>query len=220
MSDTGPGIPPEKLTRLFQPFDRLGAEHSGVEGTGLGLAICHGLVTAMGGAIRVTSGPEGTTFWLELDLADESVTELIGTGPTPLDARPPGWLDTRRGTVLYVEDDLSDLLHIRSILELRPGVDLVPATQGRLAFELAHAHRVDLVVLDLDLPDVRGAEVLRHLGADERTRHVPVVVVSAAATPGQIDRLLDAGARACLTRPLNVEEFLAVLDEALGVAGR
>jgi signal transduction histidine kinase/CheY-like chemotaxis protein len=220
VSDTGPGIPPEKLTRLFRPFDRLGAERSGVEGTGLGLAICHGLVTAMGGAIRADSGPQGTTFWLELDVAEQRDTELIGTGPAPLHARPPGWLDTQRGTVLYVEDDLSNLREIRSILELRPGVDVVPATRGRLALELAATHRVNLVVLDLDLPDARGEEVLRQLRSNERTRHVPVVVISHGPSARQGDRLRDAGARACLTTPLNVGEFLAVLDDALRLVGR
>jgi signal transduction histidine kinase/CheY-like chemotaxis protein len=215
VSDTGPGIPPDKLGRLFQPFDRLGAEHSEVEGTGLGLAISHGLITAMGGAIRAESGPQGTTFWVELEIAETAATELLGTGRMPLDARPPGWLERRRGTVLYVEDNLANLRLIRSILELRPGIDLVPATQGRLAFELAHAHRVDLVLLDLNLPDMRGEDVLQRLRADERTRHVPVVVVSADATPRQIDRLRAVGARAYLTKPLDVEEFLSVLDEAL-----
>jgi PAS domain S-box-containing protein len=216
VSDTGAGIPQEMLGRLFLPFDRLGVEQSAVEGTGLGLAISHGIVTAMGGAIWADSGPEGSTFWVELDVADETVANLIGNASRAFDSAPPGPAATPRRTVLYVEDDLSNLRLIRSILELRPEVDLVPAMQGRLALELARANDVALILLVLHHPSISGQEVLEQLRADERTRDVPVVVVSGEATPGQVDRLLQAGARVYLTRPLDVRKFLVVLDEALG----
>jgi PAS domain S-box-containing protein len=218
VSDTGPGIAPEMLDRLFTPFDRLGAEQSAVEGTGLGLAISRGLLTAMGGSIRADSGPGGTTFWVELDLAEDSVTDLMGSPSRAFDTAPQKAAETSRSTVLYVEDNLSNLRLIKYILELRPGVELVPAMQGRLALDLAHAHRVALILLDLHLPDISGQEVLEQLRGDERTRHIPVVVVSADATPPQIERLLRAGARTYLTKPLNVREFLKVLDDSLSTS--
>jgi signal transduction histidine kinase len=88
VTDTGPGIPREMIGRLFRPFDRLGAERSGVEGTGLGLAISHGLVAAMGGTIWAESGPEGSTFWMELEIVEEGVTDLIGSGSRQVDSGP------------------------------------------------------------------------------------------------------------------------------------
>jgi PAS domain S-box-containing protein len=218
VSDTGPGITPEMLSRLFRPFDRLGAEQSTVEGTGLGLAISRGLITAMGGAIWADSGSGGTTFWIELDTAEPAVADLVGSPARAFDAASQTPAAGGRSTVLYVEDNLSNLRLIRYILELRPGVELVPAMQGRLALDLAHAHRVALILLDLHLPDISGQEVLEQLRADERTRHIPVVVVSADATPPQIERLLRAGARAYLTKPLNVREFLTVLDDTLSAS--
>jgi PAS domain S-box-containing protein len=220
VSDTGPGIPEEMLGRLFRPFDRLGAERLEVEGSGLGLAISHGLVSAMEGSLWADSGPEGTTFWVQLSLVQETVTDLIGNDSRQFEVVSPSLGTTEKHTVLYVEDNLSNLRLIRYIVELRPGIDLVPAMQGRLALELALAHRVSLVLLDLHLPDISGEEVLDHLRADERTRHIPVVVVSADATPPQIDRLLRAGAYRYLTKPLDVREFLAVLDDVLSVSPR
>jgi CheY-like chemotaxis protein len=172
----------------------------------------------MGGAIRAESSPAGTTFWVELDLAEDTVTDLMGSPARDLDAAPPAPRERHRSTVLYVEDNLSNLRLIKYILELRPGVELVPAMQGRLALDLAHAHGAALILLDLHLPDIGGQEVLEQLRADDRTRHIPVVVVSADATPPQMDRLLRAGARAYLTKPLNVREFLSVLDDVLGAS--
>lgn len=112
------------------------------------------------------------------------------------------------GTVLYIKDNLANLSLVESILAARPEITLVPALQGRLGLDLAWEHRPDLVLLDLHLPDIPGEEVLRFLKTDARTRHTPVIIISADATPGTVERLLQAGADGYLTKPLDVDQFL------------
>ncbi len=209
--DTGLGIPPDKLGQLFTPFERLGAEATGVSGTGLGLALSKGLVDAMGGAIGVESTPgQGSLFWVELRRAEAPEADLEALE----EAEAPG-LRARRGTVLYVEDNLSNLQLIERLLARRAGIKLLSAMQGRLGLDLAREHRPGLILLDLNLPDVHGSEVLRRLREDARTRDIPVVVISADASPKQVERLRAAGARDYLTKPIDVRRFLAIVDEML-----
>jgi CheY-like chemotaxis protein len=117
--------------------------------------------------------------------------------------------------VLCIEDNLPNLRLVEGVLAHRPAVKLLSAMQGGLGLELAKEHRPSLILLDLQLPDIPGTEVLRRLQRDPRTRQIPVVVLSADATPGQTKRLLADGAREFLTKPLDVKELLRVLDEIL-----
>ncbi|PYO03446.1 MAG: hypothetical protein DMD91_01200 [Candidatus Rokuibacteriota bacterium] len=209
--DTGPGIPPDKLGQLFTPFERLGAEATAISGTGLGLALSKGLVDAMGGAIGVESTPgQGSLFWVELRRAEtpeadrEALEEVEASG-----------LRAVRGTVLYVEDNLSNLQLIERLLARRPGIKLLSAMQGRIGLDLAREHRPGLILLDLHLPDVHGSEVLRRLRQDAGTRDIPVVIISADASPREVERLRAAGARDYLTKPIDVRRFLVIVDEML-----
>lgn len=115
--------------------------------------------------------------------------------------------------VLYIEDDLVNFTLVERILEFRPTLKLLHAVKGGTGVELAQIHSPKLILLDLNLPDMHGAEVLEKLQTDLRTSHVPVVVLSADATPSQIERLLAAGARNYLTKPFDIDPFLAVIDE-------
>jgi CheY-like chemotaxis protein len=90
--------------------------------------------------------------------------------------------------------------------------------QGRVGLELARKHSPDLILLDLHLPDVPGWQVLAQLKADHLTREIPVVVISADATTPQIKRLISAGARSYLTKPIDITEFFRVVDEVLSPA--
>ncbi|HYR09396.1 MAG TPA: PAS domain S-box protein [Longimicrobium sp.] len=212
--DTGPGIPASRLGELFVAFSRLGAEGSGIEGTGLGLALSKRLVELMGGQLRVESTVgEGSTFWVELPVTEsprQRVESGRGDAPRPeREARPAR-------TVLYVEDNLANLDLVETILYDRPEIDLIPALQGRLGLQLAREHRPDLILLDLHLPDISGEVVLHELRADERTRDIPVLVISADATTRRVERLREVGARDYLTKPIDVDQFLAAVDAALG----
>jgi PAS domain S-box-containing protein len=219
VTDTGRGIPADRMSLLFAPFERLGAEGSGIEGTGLGLALSQPLVEAMGGSISVTSEPgSGSTFSLELAAdvvptsADDDVTSSSNGDATAV---------ARSKTILYIEDNLSNLKLMERLIARRPSVQLISAMQGGIGVTLARDHRPDLVFLDLDLPDIPGEEVLARLHADPRTADVPVVVISADATNGQKRKLLDAGARAYVAKPIDVGRFFRIVDEVFGesVAG-
>jgi CheY-like chemotaxis protein len=118
--------------------------------------------------------------------------------------------------VLYIEDDLVNFTLVERILEFRPALKLLHAARGETGVELAQIHRPKLILLDLNLPDMHGSEVLRRLQDDPATAQVPVVVLSAVATPSQIERLLTAGARNYLTKPFEIDPFLAVVDEMMG----
>jgi PAS domain S-box-containing protein len=209
--DTGPGVADEDIPRLFTPFDRLHAEHTGIEGTGLGLALCKSLVEAMDGRIQVDTGDgSGTTFWVELGAA-------APPEPKPAVVKLPDSAAATAGpfTLLYIEDNLSNRRLIEQVLTHRPGVSLLAAMTGNLGLDLARQHAPDVVLLDLHLPDLEGAEVLARLRKDPRTKHVPVVILSADATPTQVKRFMAAGAQDYLTKPIDVPEFLALLDRLL-----
>jgi len=213
VSDQGAGIPPEMMDRLFVPFERLGAEGTGVEGTGLGLALSKGLTEAMGGSLGVTSIPgQGSTFFVELPLAEAPgiMDEGKEAAKRPVLQAPVG-----AHTLLYIEDNLANLQLIEGALNHRPGLILLTAMQGSLGLDLARQHQPDLILLDLHLPDMAGEEVLRHLLADPRTKRIPVIVISADATPGQIRNLLATGARAYITKPIDVSRFFEAVDQAL-----
>jgi signal transduction histidine kinase/CheY-like chemotaxis protein len=212
VADTGPGIAPEHLHLLFEPFERLGAANSGIEGTGIGLALSRRLAEAMGGSLDVdTTVGRGSTFWLELPVVESPVERLERLeGKLVVPAVPA---NGHRDTIVYIEDNLSNLRLVERLLERRNDIELVAAMQGRLGVDLVRQHDPVAVLLDLHLPNIDGEEVLRQLRTDPATATIPVVMLSAEATPGHAQRLVAAGAHSYLTKPLDVRQFLGVLDE-------
>ena len=211
VSDTGIGVAPEHEAQLFEPFQRLGAEHSTVEGVGIGLALSKKLVEAMGGEIGYATTPgEGSTFWVDLP------TETSTAAPDTITPLPEAALAKAGGySVLYVEDNPTNLRLMEHVLRELPGVALFTAPSGTLGIELAVAQRPDIIVLDLNLPGMDGYEVLKRLKTLPETRETPVIALTAAAMPADIGRGLDAGFFNYLTKPLDVPVFLASLDAAL-----
>ena len=215
VTDTGPGISPAKLSRLFQPFERLGADQTAIEGTGLGLMVSKGLAQAMGGMIGVQSEVgRGSTFWVELPLSETAAE--ISPSSARIHSHAAGPDSGVTGTVLYIEDNISNRLLMERLLARRPGVRLVGAPEGQAGLDLAGTTHPDLILLDLHLPDMPGEEVFRQLRNDPRTRTIPIAVLSADATWAQTSQLLTAGAAAYLTKPLDVAEVLELLDATLG----
>ncbi|MGH2945982.1 MAG: ATP-binding protein [Solirubrobacteraceae bacterium] len=212
VADTGAGISPDLLPRLFHPFERLGAEHGDIEGTGLGLSLSKSLVEAMGGTIDVTSTPgAGSTFTVELGAAEP----IQRAATLPAGAVHAGPIDGEPRTLLCIEDNVANLELIEQIFTTRPDIELLTAVQGTIGAELARRHLPDVVLLDLNLPDIDGDEVLERLRAEPATQHLPVVILSADATPRQLERLLARGAHAYLTKPIDVAELMRVIDDAL-----
>lgn len=216
VADTGHGIPTERLEQLFVPFERLGAEHSGVEGTGIGLALSKRLAEAMDGTLSADSVlGEGSTFTVEFPRVEGPVQRyerLNGARGAAADDPASG----RRHVVLHIEDNLSNATLVERIFAQRTDLELLPAMQGRLGLELARENLPDVVLLDLHLPDMSGEEILQRLRDDPFTASIPVIIVSADATAGHVQRLLSSGATAYITKPINVHELLDALDAALG----
>ena len=212
VADTGYGMAREHIERLFRPFDRLGKELGSVEGTGLGLALAHGLVVAMGGTIEATSELDaGTTFTIELALAEGPIARLERTMPSVHSMAVRG----ARYVVLQIEDNVSNIQLVERIMHRRPDIDFITADHGRAGVDMARRRQPNLILLDLHLPDMPGHDVLHELRTVPETREIPIVVVSADATRTQMTRLLDAGAFAYLTKPLDVAQFLQTIDLAI-----
>ncbi len=219
VSDDGPGIDPAMLDRVFAPFDRLGAERGGVEGTGLGMALSKSLVEAMGGRIGVESERgKGSTFWFSLPLTSPMmIAERMPDESITLDAAAESVVGVT--TVLYIEDNPSNLRLVERALERRTGFRLIAAMLGGLGIDLAREHNPDLVLLDLHLPDISGEEVLARLRAEPATADTPIVILSAEATMKVRDRLLAMGATQYLAKPIELKELYRVIDSLARRAG-
>jgi signal transduction histidine kinase len=211
--DTGAGIPEEKLALLFMPFERLGAEHTGVEGTGLGLALSKRLTEAMHGTMTAHSVvDQGTTLEVQLPACDG-----VEADEGPSDTAPVA-PSTASGTVLYIEDNASNAQLMRRIVTQRPGVVLRHAPDGRTGLRMLDEEPPDLVILDLHLFDIPGDDVLRRIWENPRTRGIRVAVLSADATAASRRRLLASGAFRYLTKPFEIASVLQLIDEVLGDA--
>ncbi len=229
ISDTGSGLTPDELDRLFVPFERLNAAEKGIEGTGIGLTICQRLIELMNGRIGARSTPgQGSTFWIELpraevahaegahaEIAHAEISATLAGADGTSNFVPESQESATEHRILYIEDNVSNLHLVEHIVARRPQTRLLTAMQGRQGIELAILHRPDAILLDLQLPDMDGGAVLDELRKHSQTREIPVVIVSADATLRQIERLLAAGADAYLTKPFDIQAFLQTLEETL-----
>jgi CheY-like chemotaxis protein len=214
VTDTGPGISGERLSELFQPFNRLDAESSNIEGTGIGLTITRRIVELMGGSVDVESEPGvGSTFWIDLPV--ESLNKLDDDGAA-IGATTTTLADsTAQHTVLYVEDSPANLKLVAQILGRRPHIHLLTAHTAELGIELALARRPELIMLDINMPGMDGYQVLKVLQSDPTLTSVPVVAITANAMPSDIERGKAAGFSEYLTKPIDVAAFMQTLERHL-----
>ena len=211
VTDTGLGLTDQQLTDLFQPFNRLGREHSTRQGTGIGLVISQRLAELMGGTLRAHSAAgRGSTFILNLPRSNDPDTVRSDLGA--LAPAPAGY---HRRLVHYVEDNETNVEVMRGMLAQRPQVEMQVSMTGTEGLRSIRARQPDLILHDMHLPDFSGMEVLRQLKADVLTAGIPVVAVSADALAQQIDAAFEAGCDHYLTKPVNVGELLTVLDDLL-----
>jgi PAS domain S-box-containing protein len=214
ISDTGIGISKDNIKNLFKPFERIGAENTQIEGSGLGLAVVKKLIDALDGKIGVESElNKGTTFWIELPKTD---SPLEGLDKTIILSEVNTTLVNKRGTIVYIEDNTPNIELVDQILKSHSSnIRLLTCKYGREALNYAHEYSPDLILLDLNLPDMHGSEVLKILQSNEKTKSIPVIIISADAMPQQLDKLINAGAKKYLTKPLDVIEFLKVVSDYL-----
>ena len=214
VTDTGLGLSSDQCARVFNPFERLDAGSRHIEGTGLGLALVKAMAALMGGTVGVESElHRGSTFWCEwartaplLDRRTESDHE--GTASAVI--------HDVAGTLLYVDDTPSNLLLVGRLLQRRPQVVFLTAGSGADGIRLAQAHRPDLILLDFHLPDMDADEVMRRLAEDPTTRTIPVAILTADATRRSGDYTIAGQSVECLSKPIDMPRFVALIDRQLG----
>jgi PAS domain S-box-containing protein len=212
IKDTGVGIEDANISRLFIPFERIETEDFSPEGTGLGLPIALELMHIMNGNIGVKSQyGVGSTFWVDIPLAEHQSRDMVNQDTAVSVLSDPV---ERVATILYIEDNLSNTDLIKQVMSnLRPNIKLVCDMHGKKTISLAKQHKPDLILLDLNLPDIHGSEVLGELKNDAETAHIPVVVLTADATQSQMKKLMQTGARAYLTKPVDLVNLLIEIDK-------
>ena len=211
--DTGRGLTPAQLAALFEPFNRFGAESEGIEGTGIGLTIVKALVAGMGGSVAVTSTPgEGTAFDVTLALA--SGAPVVAAAAQPAGSAHSPWSEPRHeraGRILYIEDNQVNVLLVEELVKSVAGLGITSEPTGAAGVARARTMQPDLVLIDLQLPDFDGFEVLRRLRAEPSTRAIPCIALSANAMPEDIERGLAAGFADYWTKPIDFPAFLSAL---------
>jgi CheY-like chemotaxis protein len=215
VQDTGVGLTQEQLAQLFQPFNRLGKESGHEEGTGIGLVVTKRLVELMGGAIGVDSAVGvGSVFWIDFSLTTAPSLASQHVEPSTL-ARAPVLANSPLQTLLYVEDNPANLVLIEQLVARRADLRMLSAADGQLGIEFARAHQPDVILMDINLPGISGAEAMKILRADPLTAHIPIIALSANAMPSDIANGLEAGFFSYLTKPIKIGEFMDNLNLAL-----
>jgi PAS domain S-box-containing protein len=223
--DTGLGLQPEHIERLFTPFERIATQEQAVEGTGIGLALSRRLMQAMGGDVGVSSEPDvGSVFWVELQRARQRSARpgAHTSGDTGFEdsrpAEPPARTSVAIGNgrhVLYIEDNAVNIVLMEAMLARLPGLTLSSEMTPEAGLQLAADVVPDLILLDIQLPGLSGYDVLQRLRASARTRSIPVIAVSANAMPSDVAQGLAAGFADYITKPIELSRLLAVVSAAL-----
>jgi CheY-like chemotaxis protein/anti-sigma regulatory factor (Ser/Thr protein kinase) len=219
ITDTGAGLAPDQQARLFTAFERLDADKHAIEGTGIGLALSKRLMELMQGEIGLESSPgQGSTFWIRLPASNghPEPAHADGGKPAAEAAHPVG---ARRWGVLCIEDNPANLRLIERILSRREDIRLLSAGTPGLGLELAQAHRPALILLDINLPDMDGYDVMKCLRENPATRDIPVVAISANAMPKDLARGKAAGFADYVTKPIEVDRLMKVVLQTLEDAG-
>ncbi len=214
VEDTGTGVAKDRLESLYEPFNRLGAEKLNIEGTGIGLTITKRLVELMGGSIHVESEVgKGTKFSVEFEkteapASETDITEDVSDGCQHLDI-------TERKIILYVEDNPANLKLVENILKRRPNIVLLTASQAQSGIEITRTQQPDVVLMDINLPGIDGFEALRLLKSSDGTKRIPIIAISANAMPEDIEKGNASGFIEYITKPININKFLEVIDNIL-----
>ena len=217
VSDTGNGLTEQQLQSLFKPFERL-KNHSGIEGTGIGLVISKRLVEIMGGIIGVESQVgKGSTFWLQLELEKtDTRSSLLTEGQTT--ENEIASIEKKSGdvkSILYIEDNPINICLMEDIVESSTSHTLITVTDAVQGLVLAEERQPDLILMDITMPVMDGYEALAELQANQATRHIPVIAVSANAMQQDINKGKAAGFQNYITKPFNIKNMIDIIEDAL-----
>ncbi|HET7794384.1 MAG TPA: PAS domain-containing protein [Rhizobacter sp.] len=213
VADTGRGMTRQQMAHLFEPFNRLGLEREAIEGAGVGLSVVKALVERMGGSVRVESTPGvGSRFEVHLPRhtgpveADE-VSPHVDAAPAPSPARKD-----RQGRLLYIEDNPVNALLVEEMVRQHAGLQIESVASGLGGVARAQEFQPDLILVDMQLPDVNGYEVLSRLRAQPSTAGIRCIALSANAMPEDVARATAAGFAEYWTKPIHLATFIAALD--------
>ena len=213
ISDTGIGLSQQELSELFTPFIRFGAEKSNIEGTGIGLVITKQLIERMGGRIDVKSEKGiGSTFTITLNMANET-NEDVTTNVEDQNITMPKSPDKK--TLIYIEDNPTNLKVVEMALKKRPNIELLSAEDSETGIDLIHTSEPDLILLDINLPGMNGYDLVKKLKANTNTSKIPVIAITANAMESDIEKGVQAGFDAYLTKPIDLSEFYGLMDKHL-----
>ena len=214
VTDTGAGIPEDKLSDLFEPFNRLGQETGEIEGSGIGLTITKTLIELMNGRIGVESEVDrGSTFWFELPIAADEMEKVSETGADTAASLKPEALGNH--TILYVEDNPANLTLMEELISNFPSLTLLSAPNAEEGLDITRSISPDLIIMDINLPGMDGYQALRELKGNPDTRPIPVIALSASAMPADVKRGIRAGFRSYLTKPIDIGEMVHALESIL-----
>ncbi|MCK4743344.1 MAG: response regulator [Sulfuriflexus sp.] len=219
ITDSGEGLTEEQQSQLFKSFNRLGAEQTEVEGVGIGLVITKKIVELMGGVIGMESQlGKGSCFWIELNYGNSCAIDTDKKEGNKLVEKESVRTEENKNNkkaVLYIEDNTANLRLVEQLLSRVPNIHMWSAPEPVLGLELAIENSPDLILLDINLPGMNGFEVLKELRANEKTRDIPVIAISANAMPKDISKGMDAGFNDYVTKPIDVAELLITVRKAL-----
>jgi signal transduction histidine kinase/ActR/RegA family two-component response regulator len=215
VTDTGEGISKENQDLIFQPFNRLDAKNSAVEGTGIGLSITKRLIELMNGVITVHSAPgEGSRFSIEIP-EGKQLTPTKENREVFQKLKAPENSGQQKWTLLYVEDNASNLMLVELIIKTRPDIKFLSAPQAQTGIDLAREHMPDLILMDINMPELDGLTAMKNLQKFEETRHIPIIAVSANAMESEIKNGLEAGFKGYITKPFNIPKLFMEIDRFL-----
>ncbi len=214
--DTGIGIPREQFGQLFKPFVQLDSKLSRVYGgTGLGLALVYRMAELHGGSVSLESEPgRGSRFHVDLPwdpAAQDTEREAVAQPQSPEPRSTPRALPGTTARVLLAEDNSANAEMLGGYLR-DLGYDIQVARDGVEAVAMASENPPDLILMDVQMPEMDGIEATRRLRASEALRHTPIVALTALAMPGDRERCLDAGMDDYLAKPLGLKELNQTLQ--------
>lgn len=217
VKDTGIGISPEDMPKLFKPFTQVDSSLTrSHEGTGLGLALVRELVELHGGSIAVESEVGvGSTFTVNIPQAN-FVDAAPGVGEDPgTRSEMEGNTQPPAGRILLAEDMESNIMILGDYLEAQ-GFEVVFARNGREAVSICKEALPDLILMDIQMPEMDGLEAIRQIRADSRFATLPIVALTALAMNGDRERCLEAGATEYVSKPMNLKKLRELIGSLLG----